>query len=225
MSYVALPTDLTGVARVRGGDLDATVLQWEGRWVTLLTTRRRGRPVALAVEVGPALDEDQSATEARLTRRLREWTKVLPIDSPALTSTALKALPLGAFMRARAEMARDAPGAGLNPWGDPPLTAESRTLAVLADALIYVQAAEQGIPPAEAIAAAWGITRRTAEGRITRARAKELLTPVSGNQERSTLTEQALSYPKDQIAQHLPHALQRVWAQKVASKLREAGED
>jgi hypothetical protein len=212
--------DATGVARAHGGELDLSVIQWGHQWVTLLTTHRRGRPVAVAVEVGPTLGEDQEQTEKRLRKRLAEWARLLPDDPPEILAKDFRTLPLGAFMKARAAMVR---GPGVNPWGDPPLRAESRMLAELADALIYVRAAEQGRSPTEAIAEAWGITTGSARGRIGRARARGYLTDVGpGNHERSTLTSKALEeVPEEVIAQHLPAVLREQWRKAANQTKRE----
>lgn len=209
--------DKTGVARVEGSELDLSVIQWgRDQWVTLLATHRNGRPVAVAVEVGPALSETRQQTEERLTRRLEEWSRLLPDRAPALLAKDFRTLPLGAFMKTRSAMVREGEGPGLNPWGDPPLKAESRSLAELADALLYVRAAEQGASPTEAIAQAWGITTGAARGRIGRARARGYLTEVGpGNHERSCLTDKALDVPVDVIADHLPALLREQWRKAV----------
>lgn len=190
--------------------------------MSVLTTHRGGRPVALAVEVGPVIDEPRPETAKRLLRRLRDWSKLVPEDAPALTAREFRNLPLGAFMRARAQLARDEDAAlNLNPWKEPPPRAESRSLVELVDALTYVRAAELGESPAETIAETWGVSVRTAEGRIARARGRGYLTEVSGNQQRSTLTDQAFEVPEHFIAKHLPDALRDEWRRRATEHKKE----
>jgi hypothetical protein len=63
-------------------------------------------------------------------------------------------------------------------------------LAYLDDALMYVAALKQRAQPAEAIAMERGISKRTAEGRIAKARALGLLTKASGRTASGELTEE-----------------------------------
>lgn len=58
---------------------------------------------------------------------------------------------------------------------------EARRLDLLMDAVVYDWAVESGTSPVAAIAERRGVTTRTAEGRIYRARKVGLLTPAEGH--------------------------------------------
>lgn len=210
IGYVETKGEAIGVARTAHGPsgLDATVLQWEGLWVTLVTALREGQREVIALEVGPALEEADVAK--RLSRRLRELASLLPQDSPPVSATALRSLPLRALMAARADLV-EVPEA---------LPDESsHRLAFLVDALTYVQATERGVSPATAIAEARGISVRTAEGRIRRARVLGLLTDVNSPRERSLLTEEA----QRQIAaaKELPRRIREQWSKAAQKRHKE----
>lgn len=80
-------------------------------------------------------------------------------------------------------------------------SADEVRLAYLDDALLYVQALHERAKPAEVIADARGVSKRTAEGRIAKARSLGLLTKASGRTASGDLTTdgQRLKEWRDQI--------------------------
>lgn len=68
---------------------------------------------------------------------------------------------------------------------------DEKRLPFLEDAVLYVTALEEGLPPADVIASKRNISKRTAEGRIARARAHGLLSPAVGRVASGALTETA----------------------------------
>lgn len=68
---------------------------------------------------------------------------------------------------------------------------DEKRLPFLEDAVLYVTALKEGLAPAEVIASERGISKRTAEGRIARARAHGLLTPAVGRVASGALTDTA----------------------------------
>lgn len=124
---------------------------------------------------------EEGAVEERMDRVLDTvvLSEVRRIEAEDLRSPGLQAV-----MEYRRQRANLEPIAGnVLPGVDP--------LSFLDDAVIYVRAMEQGLSPALAIAESRGCTKRTAEGRIQRARKMGLLTAADGRRLGGSLTPRA----------------------------------
>lgn len=188
--------DVVGYAGRTDG-LDVTAFDMGDHLALLWTAPVDGERQLVGLELAPRLDEHRKFTQwgawlrARVAERKGVPAHPLPVGK-------VRGVPLRELMGLRADHVERA-GRVTSPVGlvKPDgrvvnLEAEDlRHLDLLQDAVRYVQALTEGLAPAEVIAQARGISKRTAEGRIARARKVGLLTPATERARGGELTARA----------------------------------
>ncbi len=156
----------------------------------------------------------------RLERVLDTYAEFANDELQPVSAALLRGIPLTTILGFRAEEVREGLrrsgiaergeyrrlGSIGTPMGDEELARVFRSedlsstdemrLAYLEDAVLYVTALHERAKPAELIAEARGVSKRTAEGRIAKARALGLLTKASGRTASGDLTAEALRLKK-----------------------------
>lgn len=173
------------------GSLRATLIAWDNTFVTLITTAT-DKPKVLALEVTPYALIGNYSPEFAATWR-NTWTQRLArfnrdVDLSSTTSMLERIFDPSAFQSVL-ELALHRPPEFLEAPVQGPFPAELLQSAF--DAWTYVQATDRSESPRQAVADHRGVTSRTAEGRIRRARERELLTHPKNNRASSMLTEKA----------------------------------
>jgi hypothetical protein len=199
---------LESVARVATRDmseLDGLLFRSETHWFLFWTMEVEGRRAVVGLEVRPIEDQDASkdVLPAWAMERYQQLVKSPPKPVPLQFAALRHEMSAREVLRERAgflaqtdrpeihDFAISLISSDGTDWSG--ITAEERRrMENLLDALIYDESVRKNMSPVEQIAARRCISRRTAEGRIARARAMGFLTPAQGRRASGGLSKTAL---------------------------------
>lgn len=181
-------------------DLDGMVFRSATHWFVFWTMDVEDRRAVVGLEVRPS---ERSGTEGEevpdwVRPRYEALVEAPPQPIPLEAVTLRQAVSYREVMRARQEHIKQASRpdiagfdvAVLNEQEAAGLTSEElRRLDLLMDAVVYDWAVGAKTSPVKAIAERRSISDRTAEGRISRARAAGFLSPAKGRRASGGLTE------------------------------------
>jgi hypothetical protein len=189
--------------------LDAVVFGTRHHLVICLTAVVEGRREIVGVEVQPATPgfklsewmQSPRPIAERAERALETYDDLLVGEPQPVSAALLRGIPLTTVLGFREATVTDqlklahvyeAQGVGDLISKVDISTADESRLAYLDDAVMYVNAVRERAKPAEVIAEARSISKRTAEGRIAKARALGLLSKASGKTASGELTADAV---------------------------------
>ncbi|MEI5672623.1 MULTISPECIES: hypothetical protein [unclassified Nocardioides] len=192
------------------GDLDAVLFARGRHLLVCITAIVEGRREIVGLEVQPlpsgfrvsdwAMGGDgPQAVLERAQQTLDRFREFSPAEFEPVSAALLRGVPLLAVLGYRAsaverqvrikEALAERRGE-VAEHGELSREDEAK-MTYLDDALLYVEAVREGARPAVAIAEERGISARTAEGRVAKARALGLLTPAVGKTASGELTADA----------------------------------
>jgi hypothetical protein len=179
------------LAHAHSGSLDGTVVAYDKRrMLAFFTTVVKDSREVVSLWVGPLHSDPAFWLEGALGLFADSIARPVPVSRALLREVKFREL-----LKARAE------ALPLDTAADGALDPEGEYPPALDDAITYVAAVRDGRSPASVIASARGITRRSAEGRIARARDRGYLTPAKARTVGGRLTPKAQralakAYPK-----------------------------
>lgn len=198
---------VVGVARMPYRDgLDGVVMASPHHLLLFFTMPVRGKREVVGMQSLPRPPQFKRQPDIQplhyswVLPALEAFHSLLPEKVTPLSAALLRGIPLSSVMTFREEQAGvlDAIAAVRTPGDGRPhknhaefSPGDEALLPYLEDAELYVRALTEGAPPAELIARARTISRRSAEGRIAKARKLGLLSPAKGRQASGELTRKA----------------------------------